>query len=124
MKKSGGVGRPSINHFTICGKVTLCNKQIPESAFCYDAFGPTDCEKCRIEKERSFLPKTYEDKLSYFKKVVEDLGGTYVDNEHCGWWDAYGGKEALENRCVAYGKLSFMNVFMVNNWLYFKESPV
>jgi hypothetical protein len=117
MRKNGGLGKASINHYTDDNKLTLCGKKIPQDAFCYDAFGPDECEKCDGKRERLLLPKTYDEKLAYFKKVVEELGGTYEDKS--AWWDA----KAMEKRCVAYGKLSFMEVWMSNNWLYFKESP-
>lgn len=126
-KTNGGIGRASINHQTFDDKKTLCGKKIPQNAFCYDAYGPTDCEKCLKKKDAAIvIAKTNEDRIKLFKKVVEELDGNYVfeDGKHRAFWDAYGGREAVEKRCIAYGKLSSINVWMYENWLTLQETSL
>lgn len=122
--KLTATSRCSINHYTDNGKVTLCNKKIPENAYRYeDAFGNKDCEKCLKEKEKIELSsKKVVDKVECFKKMVADNDGEYIfeDGLHKAWWDACGDKKGLY---IVYGQLiqltSHKDTFWItNNWLY------
>lgn len=117
-----GPGRSSINHYTSDNKLTFCNKKIPQNAFCYDAFGPTDCIKCLEKKDEvNVFKMNWDEKVIFFRETVTLLGGTYQleDGEHKAWWDAYGDNK---NICIAYGKLSGIGVCMLNNWLYLSRN--
>jgi len=125
-KKDGGIGRASINHYTADNKKTLCNKDIPSTnqAHCYDAFGPTDCEKCLSRKSLAEdAMKKAAEKPAHFKQIVEGLGGHYEfsDGIHSAWWE--GDKK---NLYAAYGRLTPMisagdSLSLTDNWLYFKQ---
>lgn len=117
-----GPGRWSHNHYTEDGNLTLCGKKIPgtNEAFRLEANGSNDCAKCFERKEQLISEtQTDEEKIAKFKHVVAELNGTYVfeDGEHRAWWDAYGDHK---NLYIAYGKLSNINVWLMNNWLYLK----
>jgi hypothetical protein len=125
IRKDGGIGRASINHFTTDSKVTLCQKDIPTEVHCLDAFGDKTCEKCLGRKDsiESKL-KSAVDKGKYFKDIIDNLGGIYEfeDGIHKGWWDAYGDKT---NLYVAYGRFTAMlgdtdALWLTYNWVYFK----
>ncbi len=117
---SRGPGKWSNNHYTEDDKKTLCGRKIPERPFRLEACGSDSCAKC-FEKQEQLVPaaKTDEEKIAKFKYVVAELGGTHVveDGEHRAWWDAYGDHK---NLYIAYGKLSNINVWLLNNWLYLK----
>lgn len=126
LRKNGGIGRASINHFTTDKKKTLCNKKIPAQVHCLDAFGVDDCVKCFERKAATdnYL-KMVADKPLYFKEVVEGLGGQYEfdGKTHSAWWDAYGDKK---NLYIAYGRLACLmdgrdSFRLINNWLYLES---
>jgi hypothetical protein len=122
LRKDGGMGRASINHFTSDGKKTLCNKPIPVTELCLDS--KHDCKKCSAIKTRAEdYVKIMADKPAYFKEVVELLGGHY-EPEGVAWWDNHGNKKDMY---VAYGRLApFMdnsdNFRMTDNALYYAKS--
>jgi hypothetical protein len=125
IKKDGGIGRASINHFTIDSKITLCQKDIPVQVHCLDAFGKKTCSTCLLRKDsvESRL-KSSVDKCEYFKNTIDNLGGTYEfeDGVHKGWWDAYGDKT---NLYMAYGRFTAMlgdndKLWLIYNWVYYK----
>ncbi len=117
----------SDKHYTTDKKTTLCGKKIPKKAFRLicgnmpDIVNPPACKKCQVMKDRlTPVPKTEEAKIARFKEVVEEYGGKYVyeDGEHKAWWDAY--DRAAPGRFIAYGKLSYIGVWLIQNWLYLK----
>jgi hypothetical protein len=125
IKKDGGAGRASINHYTTDNKTTLCQKEIPVEVHCLNAFGERNCVKCFDRKDsiESKL-KSPEDKGKYFKDTIDNLGGIYKfeDGIHKGWWDAYDDKT---NLYLAYGRFTAMigetdALWLTNNWVYFK----
>lgn len=113
-----GPGRWSSNHHTADDKTTLCGKIIPEQIFRNDAFSEKDCVKC-IQKRDMLVAHAVnnEEKIALFKEVVKELEGTYVfeDGQHKAWWDAYGD---YKNVYIAYGRLSYIGVWLTGNWLY------
>lgn len=124
VRKNGGFGRPSINHYTFDDKTTLCGKKIPKAQ---KVFHPTNtCAKCSERKEivdASF--KNSDDKVDSFKQLVEECGGIYeLENDmyKATWTDS-------TKLYYAYGRL--VSRSMSGDWinltdgkLYYKPAGV